>query len=50
MIIGRKLDGKDVPKMIIDQFDEMLEQLRRRAPVMGIAQARDQGLIEVASA
>jgi allantoinase len=41
MIIGRQMDAKDFAQMIIDQFDEMLDQVRRRplgpALVMGIA-------------
>jgi allantoinase len=40
MIVARQMDGKDFAQMIIDQFDEMLEQsqLPRAAPlVMGIA-------------
>ena len=41
MIIGRQMDAKDFAQMIIDQFDEMLGQVRRSAVpqglVMGIA-------------
>ena len=39
MIIGRQMDAKDFAQMIVDQFDEMLEQVRRspQALVMGIA-------------
>ena len=37
MIVGRLMDGKDFAQMIIDQFDEMLEQSRSQALVMGIA-------------
>ena len=40
MIIARQMDGKDFAQMIIDHFDEMLEQTRApNAPplVMGIA-------------
>lgn len=39
MIVARQMDGKDFAQLLIDQFDEMLEQTRR-APqplVMGIA-------------
>ena len=37
MIIGRHLDAKDFAAMIIDQFDEMLEQSRAQPLVMGVA-------------
>jgi allantoinase len=37
MIMARQLDAKDFAQMIIDQFDEMLEQSRHQALVMGIA-------------
>ena len=40
MIVSRQMDGKDFAQMIVDQFDEMLEQSVRhpRVPlVMGIA-------------
>ena len=38
MIVGRQMDAVDFARMIIDQFDEMLEQSRRHQPlVMGIA-------------
>jgi allantoinase len=37
MIVGRQLDGKDFAQMLIDQFDEMLEQSRQQPLVMGIA-------------
>nr|HPU51801.1 polysaccharide deacetylase family protein [Burkholderiaceae bacterium] len=37
MIMARQMDGKDFAGMIIDQFDEMLEQSRRQPLVMGIA-------------
>lgn len=37
MIMARLLDGKVFADMIIDQFDEMLEQSRRQPLVMGIA-------------
>jgi allantoinase len=37
MIIGRQLDGKDFAQMIVDHFDEMLEQSARQPLVMGIA-------------
>ncbi len=37
MIIGRHLDAKDFAQMIIDNFDEMLDQARHQPLVMGIA-------------
>lgn len=37
MIVGRQLDGKDFAQMIMDNFDEMLDQSRQQALVMGIA-------------
>lgn len=39
MLVARQLDAKDFAQMIIDQFDEMLEQTQRhsQALVMGIA-------------
>lgn len=37
MIVTRQMDGKDFAAMIIDNFDEMLEQARREPLVMGIA-------------
>lgn len=37
MIIARQMDGKDFARMIIDNFDEMLEQSRQQPLVMGIA-------------
>lgn len=37
MIVGRKLDGAAFAQMIIDNFDEMLEQSARQPLVMGIA-------------
>jgi allantoinase len=37
MIVGRLMDAKDFAQMIIDQFDEMLEQSRSQSLVMGIA-------------
>ena len=41
MIVARQMDGKDFAQMIVDQFDEMLEQTQRNddAPslVMGLA-------------
>ena len=37
MIMGRQMDAKDFAQMIIDQFDEMLEQSQRQSLVMGIA-------------
>jgi peptidoglycan/xylan/chitin deacetylase (PgdA/CDA1 family) len=37
MIVARQMDAKDFAQMIIDQFDEMLEQSRAQPLVMGIA-------------
>ena len=37
MIVARQMDGKDFAGMIIDNFDEMLEQSARQPLVMGIA-------------
>jgi allantoinase len=37
MIIARQMDAKDFAQMIIDNFDEMLEQSKRQPLVMGIA-------------
>lgn len=37
MIIARQMDGKDFAAMIVDQFDEMIEQARTEPLVMGIA-------------
>jgi hypothetical protein len=37
MRVARQLDAKDFAQMIIDQFDEMLEQSARQPLVMGIA-------------
>lgn len=37
MIVGRHMDGKDFAQMIVDNFDEMLEQSRSQPLVMGIA-------------
>ncbi|MBL8700784.1 MAG: polysaccharide deacetylase family protein [Alphaproteobacteria bacterium] len=37
MIVGRKLGGDDFADMIVDQFDEMLEQAEAQPLVMGIA-------------
>ncbi len=37
MIMGRNMDAKDFAQMIIDNFDEMLEQARNQPLVMGIA-------------
>ena len=37
MIMGRHLDAKDFAQMIIDNFDEMLDQARHQRLVMGIA-------------
>ncbi len=36
-IVARQMDGRDFPRMIVDQFDEMLEQAQRQPLVMGIA-------------
>ncbi|UUX95941.1 polysaccharide deacetylase family protein [Aquabacterium sp. J223] len=37
MIVARQMDAKDFAQMIVDQFDEMLEQARAMPLVMGIA-------------
>jgi hypothetical protein len=37
MIMARQMDAKDFAQMVIDQFDEMLDQSRRQPLVMGIA-------------
>ncbi len=37
MIVARQMDAKDFAQMIVDNFDEMLEQSRRQPLVMGIA-------------
>jgi len=37
MIAARLMDAKDFAQMIVDQFDEMLEQSRQQPLVMGIA-------------
>ena len=37
MIMGRQMDGKDFAQMIVDNFDEMLQQARGQSLVMGIA-------------
>ncbi|MGC1175233.1 polysaccharide deacetylase family protein [Polaromonas sp.] len=37
MMVARQMDGKDFAQMIIDNFDEMLEQSVRQPLVMGIA-------------
>ena len=37
MIIARQMDGRDFAQMIIDQFEEMLQQARGMPLVMGIA-------------
>ena len=37
MIMGRQMGAKDFTQMIIDNFDEMLEQARHQPLVMGIA-------------
>jgi hypothetical protein len=37
MIMGRHLDGAAFADMVIDNFDEMLQQSRQQSLVMGIA-------------
>jgi allantoinase len=37
MIIHRQMDGRDFSRLIIDQFDEMLEQSRQQPLVLGLA-------------
>jgi hypothetical protein len=37
MIVGRKIEGPAFADMIVDHFDEMLEQSSREPLVMGIA-------------
>jgi allantoinase len=37
MIVARQMDGKDFAQMIIDNFDEMLQQARQQPLVMGVA-------------
>ncbi|MNR77982.1 Peptidoglycan deacetylase [compost metagenome] len=37
MIIARQMDGKDFAQLIVDNFDEMLEQSKHQPLVMGIA-------------
>ena len=37
MIVARQMDAKDFAQMIIDNFDEMLQQAQRKPLVMGIA-------------
>jgi allantoinase len=37
MIVARQMDAKDFAQMVIDQFDEMLEQARAQPLVMGLA-------------
>jgi allantoinase len=37
MIVGRKIDGSTFADMIIDNFDELLEESARRPLVMGVA-------------
>ncbi len=37
MIVARQMDGKDFAQMVVDNTDEMLEQARGQALVMGIA-------------
>ena len=44
MIVGRQMDGKDFAQMIIDQFDEMLEQSHRSRPSQPPGQALVMGL------
>ena len=36
MIVARQMDAKDFAQMIVDQFDEMLDQARTQPLVMGI--------------
>ncbi|MBL8302510.1 MAG: polysaccharide deacetylase family protein, partial [Ideonella sp.] len=36
-VMARQMDGKDFAQMIVDQFDEMLQQSQRQPLVMGIA-------------
>lgn len=36
-MIGRQMDGKDFAQLIVDNFDEMLQQSRHQPLVMGIA-------------
>ncbi len=37
MIVARQMDAKDFAQLVIDNFDEMLEQARSQPLVMGIA-------------
>ena len=37
MIVARQMDAKDFAQMVIDNFDEMLEQARTQPLVMGLA-------------
>jgi len=37
MIVARQMDGRDFADMIVDNFDEMLEQAKEQPLVMGIA-------------
>ena len=37
MIVGRQMDAKDFAQMVIDNFDEMLQQAQTQPLVMGIA-------------
>lgn len=37
MIVARQMDAKDFCQMVIDNFDEMLQQSRRQPLVMGLA-------------
>ncbi|MCA1327125.1 polysaccharide deacetylase family protein [Herbaspirillum sp. alder98] len=37
MIVARQMDGRDFARLIVDNFDEMLEQSARQPLVMGVA-------------
>jgi len=37
MIVARQMDGRDFARMIVDNFDEMLEQAEQQPLVMGVA-------------
>jgi allantoinase len=37
MVVARQMDGKDFAQMIVDNFDEMLQQARQQPLVMGVA-------------
>lgn len=50
MQVGLWLDGKDVPKWIIDPSAEMLEQSRPQAVGIGIAQARGHTVVQITTA